>query len=590
MRQPPVGKSRRPGLVLAGVILLAVFGCLWIVLEESGGDVGVTTERAAPAADDGEPALPDPLSLPVPSSPPVEVRAQRLEPEADSAAAPPPVAEPAGQPAPPPCALVVRVVFDDAWRTPAAGAWIDVGRMRDVPGAYDGSARVFERHQADDAGRLELATSCEPTSVSAWLEDEASKTSYFDLVDGRAHEVELVLGPCLRVEGRVVDVVTQRPIAGAQVRIPTFNAGDHAVTDDNGRYSYLRYPATENHGRSMQALAEGYGIAQRTIMLKTDGAWEVRGLDDFEAALEGATPPVLLDFELLPQIIYSGRVVDTAGRPVVGAAINARGYYATGAGVFSPDTAAADTDTDGSFHLAGLRADTAHTLWIRAPAFGTAQRHSFPATRTSGDLGVIVLHAASRLACTLTDPEGLPAEGFTVALHGSVPDPPLVPERSDLPGSIFAPYALEDEWVTDAMGSVRFEDLPADDYVIKVHSDRRGGNGTYVEEEVRLGRGEQRQVQLWLPADTVNLRGVVTCEGQRVPGAEVRAGTSHRAIGPVLTDASGAFCIAGQSPDDGSLLEVNWTDSSTGRRWQASLEVEALTSVTVELQPVDEQG
>lgn len=584
-------KKRRLRGLLLGVGLAAAVGglTLWLIVSlltnEEAGEVATPTNDVARAA--RAPAMVAPEPVPLPGAARTElVEAPGAEPDEPIRQAPA-----AEAPAPPalPCTLIVRVVFDDAGATLAAGARIDVGRIRGVPGAYDGTDFVFERHRADEGGRLELATSCEATAVSAWLGDEASDTSYIELATGDVHEVELLLQACLLVEGRVVNVLTQQPIAGAEVWIPTFSPGDHAVSDANGRYVYTRYPAAENQGRTLMVQAEGFGVGQRTIIVGEDGAWSVRAELGFEAEFESSSAPITLDVELLPQLTYFGRVIDTNAAPVAGAAINARGYYAGGHGIFSPDTAAAVADADGFYRIEGLRADTAHTLWFRAAGFGAAQRHSFPETRANGDLGLTVLGVASTLSLTLVDPDNLPAEGFTVTLSWQDPNPPVVPERPDDLDSIFAPYQLEDSQVTDAQGAVRFEDLAAGTYVVKI-PESSNGRPAYVDEELRVDRGQDRIVTLRLPANTLSVQGSVTRQGQPVPGAEVRAGTSYTPVGPVLSDATGHFRIAGQFADEDVRLRVSWRDPSSGGLWEAELKVDALTTVTVALREMDDEG
>ncbi|MFT7462468.1 MAG: hypothetical protein ACI9EF_000808 [Pseudohongiellaceae bacterium] len=488
----------------------------------------------------------------------------------------------------PSCNVVVRVVFDDDGRTPAAGATIEVGRERDVPGAYEGTDFVFESHLADDQGLLTLPTTCEETALYAWLEFQASDSEYLELQKGSVHEVELVLAPCLSVVGRVVNQFTQQPIVGAEVWIPTFNRGSRVVTDANGRYEMLRYPAAENHGRSLQVQADGFGTGQRTIMVGEGGAWTITEEQGYEAEFAGSSPPILLDFELLPQVSYVGRVIDSARRPVVGAKINARGYYSAGYGVFSPDTAASVTDAEGVYRLDGLRADTAHTLWFRADGFGTALRHSYPQTRGNGDLGVTLLSPASSLSVTLVDGEGLPAVGFTVSFLWDEADPLPVPEGPGVGGVIHAPYGFDGKAATDEQGSVRFEALPEGQYTVKVQRSERSRK-TILERELRLDLGQGRYEDWRLPVGTVTLRGVVTRLGVAVEGAEVRAGPSYDAVGPVLTDDAGRFRIAGQSRDEDSRLTATWVDPETGKSWEAIAETDALELVTLKLLLIDDE-
>ena len=245
-------------------------------------------------------------------------------------------------------------------------------------------------------GRFE-STRVAPGDLRIEVLTEAGKAPWLKLLlDGSSPtpQVRIEVDRGSPVLGRVVSAETGEGISGARVSdVWTFRRT--AITDGQGYYSFPGY--TRSAGSKLHAVATGFG--QSASKLKP--------------ALNGE--PLIANFSLMKAREAIGFVVDAGGNPVVGANVVAVSY---GADV---DRAIGETDSDGRFHLQGLRPDRRHTLVVRTVAQESAVL-AFPPDEFDSsriDLGVIALSPISAVRGVVRDEDARPQEGALVVLAGT---------------------------------------------------------------------------------------------------------------------------------------------------------------------------
>ena len=192
---------------------------------------------------------------------------------------------------------------------------------------------------------------------------------------------------------------TGRPVAGASV-VLSGRAGSgplvRVVTDEQGRFRSGRFVAPDRPEVTLTVQADGFASAILRITV-TPG-----------------TPPQVI--KMAPRKPMRGRVVDSQGRPIPGAAVASTDGLGNGALAWE-----AETDADGRF------------VWFEAPATGTVSLDAYkvPFKQALGrrfEAGsedvTITLHRPQHLHGTVTDAEtGRPVERFSLVI-GWGPDVP----------------------------------------------------------------------------------------------------------------------------------------------------------------------
>lgn len=214
------------------------------------------------------------------------------------------------------------------------------------------------------------------------------------LVEGAHRFVDVELASGVVARGRVTDGVTHEPIAGASVGLRDGLSALSVATDAEGRYEL--------------AGLEAGGQAEFVLSAPGYGRFDFR-LDPVPSA------GVEQDFTLLPGRRVSGRVVDGAGAPVVGASVclGARGPSGL-------DEARTATDAGGGFVLEDVRRDLRHSLLVLAAGRAAALR-DLPASEWETDdltLEPIRLARPGVLAGHVVDGRGEPVAGFRLSLAG----------------------------------------------------------------------------------------------------------------------------------------------------------------------------
>ncbi|MBK6939308.1 MAG: carboxypeptidase regulatory-like domain-containing protein [Planctomycetes bacterium] len=130
------------------------------------------------------------------------------------------------------------------------------------------------------------------------------------LREPRAYDHEFVIADAPRLRGRVIDLVTNEPIAAAEI-VPLGMGGDIAysaatTTDSTGAFE-LRGDLEAWYGVGFEARKEGYASTRRE-------------LDDEDTDWSEATELVL---GVVRECVVEGTVTDERGEPVVGATVAA---------------------------------------------------------------------------------------------------------------------------------------------------------------------------------------------------------------------------------------------------------------------------
>ncbi|HYO16994.1 MAG TPA: carboxypeptidase-like regulatory domain-containing protein [Thermoanaerobaculia bacterium] len=325
------------------------------------------------------------------------------------------------------------------------------------------------------------------------------------------------------VQGKVVDAVTRKPLAGAVVKLVA-DRSVQARADSSGVYRLPRVPVP---GAQMEAAAEGYFSAVERIPPAAGGA---------------RTLPL---FALRPASSLSGRVVDETGRPLAGADVRVfLDRLASRAAERKPHQTR--TGAAGRFRLTGLAPGILHFLRVARPGFApeilaltTPPAGPFPEMR-------LTLRRGRTATGLLADAAGRPAPGVTIELLRDTAGPDWETARAD-PGPYRDTTGPEGRFEIRDLPEGRFRvvaRIPRDPVVELAHSvDIPGGPG-------RTDLGRQT-----LPPREVLEGRIFDSEGRPLEGVQVWTGMGraagdeqllarHRAAGPAaVTDSDGRFAL-----------------------------------------------
>ena len=342
--------------------------------------------------------------------------------------------------------------------------------------------------------------------------------------DSTREPVHVVLARGQTVRGIVADAQGV-PIQGAEVALlPVGVSGDGVYswnlvarrtssTDARGAFEFAstspgRHELTASHPDHVSVQATAFEVPSG------EGTKDVGTLTlETGAAIEG----VVRDFQR---------------RPVGGAQVEVHQNNIDHRRPLDPEIRTALTETDGTFRIAGLRAEPAD-LVVEADGY---ERFEMPAVRPqAGGLIEVQLGEGSRLVGRVLDADG---EGVANAYISLRLDRNPGPSRT-----AWSTALARHEARTDGNGRFRFEALGAGPWTVDVA-------GEQLAEDIgaiRLRPGEEREIELHLRAHA-RLAGVVTDpHGEPVAGTEVLVqpldpagrvtGTHHGA----RTDAGGAY-------------------------------------------------
>ncbi len=246
---------------------------------------------------------------------------------------------------------------------------------------------------ADRDGRLSLPLDQGPFNLLL-ADGRRYKLESLPVAGGAAGDpLRIDLAPLRRLDGKLLDAATRRPLAGALVW-PGDDPGNATFTDDRGLYT-----VAERAGSAwVRAAARGF-LPQVATLLRADAATaRIPTL-----ALETANS-------------LAGRVVDTAGAPLGGVVLTVAPDRRPRDEVFRLDRAAsrAVSDAQGRFLLRGLAAAASYDL--------TASRPGYRATKATaaarGEVRLILERARSARGLA-ADTRERPLAGVEVTIRPS---------------------------------------------------------------------------------------------------------------------------------------------------------------------------
>jgi len=336
--------------------------------------------------------------------------------------------------------------------------------------------------------------------------------------------VRVVLTRGRLVQGAITDT-RGTPIAGAEVALlpvavtgtggysQNIAARRTSTTDARGGFEFAgtppgRHELTASHPEHVSVRAVAFEVPSG------EGTKDVGTLTlDLGAVIEG----VVRDFQR---------------RPVGGAQVKIHQNNIDHRRPHDPEIRTAPTETDGTFRIAGLRAEPAD-LVVEAEGY---ERFEMAAVRPqAGGLIEVQLGEGARLVGRVLDADGEGVANTYIWLR--------LDHNPGLSRTAWSTALPGHQTTTDGAGRFRFEALGAGPWTVDL-------GGEQLAEDVgaiRLRPGEEREIELRLRAQG-RLTGVITDSyGEPVAGAEVfvqpldPAGQVTRTYQGARTDASGAY-------------------------------------------------
>lgn len=336
--------------------------------------------------------------------------------------------------------------------------------------------------------------------------------------------VRVVLTRGRLVQGTITDT-QDTPIEGAEVALlpvavtgtggysQNIAARRTSTTDARGVFEFAGTPP----GRHELTASHAEHVSVRAIAVEVppgEGTKDVGTLTlDVGTAIEG----VVRDFQR---------------RPVGGAQVKAHQNNIDHRRPHEPEVRTALTETDGTFRIAGLRAEPVD-LVVEAKGY---ERFEMAAVRPqAGGLIEVQLGEGARLVGRVLDVDGQGVANAYIWLR--------LDRNPSFSRTAWSPDAPRHNATTDSEGRFQFEALGAGPWTVDIAGEQLAEDV----DAIRLGPGEERQIELRLRAHA-RLAGVVTDPyGEPVAGAEVLVqprdpagqvtGTHHGA----RTDAGGAY-------------------------------------------------
>jgi hypothetical protein len=442
-----------------------------------------------------------------------------------------------------------------------AGARVEVGLAPE--GAPSLPPRLLE---ADARGRASLEAAPGGARLVAWGEGCAGGPLEVELVAGDARTVVLECSPTFAVAGRVVEADSGLPVAGAEVSFWTFAESDRVVTAVDGSFVHPRFPASDQGLRQqVHVRADGHGSAVRYLQVGS-GGWSFLAALSGEEAHGGSGEP-WIEIGLPRELRVRGSVHDARGRPIEGACVSAEGFFRTLPNVASLDGGTTASLADGSFELAGLRADIGHSLLVEAP--GCAARVlEIPAGESVVALGALELERECLLSGTVLDLEGFPVEDLSIELEPLEPAPEPAIEGSEPIDVAVRVESTELAARTGAEGVFVFEHLLERPYRLTAARD----GAALVEREIHpLPDGGFGHLELELERGSRTLAGSVHLRaGTRAESIEL---SRNGRVGRFTLATDGSFRASGLDDAAPYLYRVRALDPRTGERFEAEGEV-----------------
>jgi protocatechuate 3,4-dioxygenase beta subunit len=230
----------------------------------------------------------------------------------------------------------------------------------------------------------------------------------------------------------VVDRETKKPVVGATVELFADGHSRSATTDADGA-AHLPGPVPVDPDR---------------LRIRAPG----RQTEDFAASDKVLSGDEALAMEFHPGATVEGVVLESDGRPIAGAHVEAITLHAEGIDEFPqpgvPPLCETTTAADGAFRLDGLPANFKSVLLFRAPLH---VKRRIVWTQDNSSRMEVRLQAAGRIRGVVRDPSGAVVAN---AFVGAVP--------SDSKEDLTEPWQAEFAAKTDADGRYEVDGLPLD--------------------------------------------------------------------------------------------------------------------------------
>ncbi|HEX4964332.1 MAG TPA: carboxypeptidase regulatory-like domain-containing protein [Thermoanaerobaculia bacterium] len=328
--------------------------------------------------------------------------------------------------------------------------------------------------------------------------------------------------PPLRLAGRVIDLESRKPLAGALVW-PAGNPASPVRTGEDGRYEIVVSPAADLR---LQASAPGYFPSAPLAVLSAPAS---------SSARPGPTLP------LAPTAALGGTVIDSTGQPVQGAEIAS---FRSREGRPLPGDPKTRSTATGAFRLEPLAPREIYSLRVEktgfAPATLTVEAPRPLATR--GDLKIVLTRGLVAHG-QVTDGAGKPLSGALATLSPS----------ASAAGELGVPDRLPPAKArSDAKGRFEVPGLSGGVFDLAVGA---RGFGSVLVRGIMVGQGREDLGTVILPPGT-GLEGIVIDpDGQPISGAKVSVSSSPSE--DLETGADGRFTLTGLK--DGEIVTVRVT-------------------------------
>lgn len=360
-----------------------------------------------------------------------------------------------------------------------------------------------------------------------------TKKSNFAIHEEGTTQIKVRLSRGYQLEGVVLDDLSGKPIAGAELRLQTIMSllpgrdglGDlTATTDEDGFYSI----ANVTQGtRNLTVNADGYGSRTRNNLL-------------FSGPLAGSKP-VNQDFRLAPGLELAGRVFAPDMSPIPGAQIEATSYETA-----QVSRGKAVTDATGLFVIEDLAEGTFMVI-VRAP--GYSDQRVTRVQLSDPELQIIMARQGGVMGQVVSGQNGAAVPKFRASV------------RMVAPGSTTYGRAVSSELFASPNGEFALSGLESGSYAMYVEADGFAPtfSETFIVNQgittsdvvVRMGQG-----------GTITGRLVDATSGQPVAGAVVKTADNGYVENPftqmiggmmprtttdrtVRTDSEGNFAIEG---------------------------------------------
>jgi hypothetical protein len=270
------------------------------------------------------------------------------------------------------------------------------------------------------------------------------------------------------IEGKVVDVTTQRPLA-ARMRL------QRVEPQPKGGYLYPDVADAKADGQGRWVLKRAPAGWHRVVVEADGYVPRVVGYDRFDEQPRW----VSLDGELAHPGPVSGRVVDEEGRPLADAEVQFADVVTSAGGRYTlPQDASIRTDADGRFRYDVAPVGRA-TIWVRKTGY-CRPGLGLPIATPMSDVALSMMRSASvRVSVDFAGKEQ--PGGYMVK---------IAPEGGEVIGSYGGSGNI------DAKGQIAFENVPPGKYVLQGQPNPSSGNQTTEPVAVDMKGGQAAEVTL----------------------------------------------------------------------------------------------